>query len=205
MSVLVSDPVRAGETAIPASSKEAQVQTLPVLEYPIPSGCHAIPAEELDLRPDAEIDEDIVNPKPISTEWQKNIFFFWHSGYETMHPYTKRNVRAHYRRLAKKGWNIYVINRVEGSPLNIAEFVDVTDPELFPKAYIDGRVGGEFAPQHTSDLVRWPLLRKYGVGHHLLQLGSRGPPRSRQLLLRLAAQQPALLARTQAVVGAVER
>ncbi|KAK5631128.1 hypothetical protein RRF57_006843 [Xylaria bambusicola] len=79
-----------------------------------------------------------------------------------MHPYTKRNVRAHYRRLAKLGWNIYVINRVEDSLLNIANFVDITDPELFPKAFLDGRVGGEFAPQHTSDLVRWPLLMKYG-------------------------------------------
>ncbi|KAK5631127.1 hypothetical protein RRF57_006842 [Xylaria bambusicola] len=80
---IVSDPVRIGEAAIPASSKEVQVQTLPLLEYPIPAGCHAIPAEELDLRPDAEIDQALANPKPISTEYQKNIFFFWHSGYET--------------------------------------------------------------------------------------------------------------------------
>lgn len=80
---LVSDPLRVSETAIPASSKEAQVQTLPILEYPIPAGCHAIPADELDLRPDAEIDQDIVNPTPISTDSLKNIFFFWHSGYES--------------------------------------------------------------------------------------------------------------------------
>lgn len=79
-----------------------------------------------------------------------------------MHPYTKRNVRAHYRRLAKFGWTIYVINMAKGSKLNIANFVDTTDPELFPKAFLDGRVGGEFGPQHTSDLVRWPLLMKYG-------------------------------------------
>ncbi|KAI3335165.1 hypothetical protein F4824DRAFT_501460 [Ustulina deusta] len=156
----VSDPVRISENAIPASSKEAQVPAS--LDYPIPAGCHAIPADQLDLRSDAEIDQDLVNPKPISTDTLKNIFFFWHSGYESMHPYTKRNVRAHHRRLAKYGWTIYVINRVEGSPLNIANFVDVTDPTLFPKAFLDGRVGGEFAPQHTSDLVRWPLLMKYG-------------------------------------------
>jgi hypothetical protein len=71
-------------------------------------------------------------------------------------------VRAHHRRLAKHGWKIYVINRVPDSPLNIAKFVDVTDPALFPKAFIDGRVGGEWGAQHTSDLVRWPLLMKYG-------------------------------------------
>ncbi|KAH8159707.1 hypothetical protein CIB48_g8549 [Xylaria polymorpha] len=158
----VSDPVPISENAIPASSKEAQLTAGGAFEYAIPAGCHAIPADELDLRPDAEIDLDLVNPKPISQDTLKNIFFFWHSGYEHMHPYTQRNVRAHYRRLVKHGWTIYVINRVEGSPLNIANFVDVTDPELFPKAYLDGRVGGEFAPQHTSDLVRWPLLMKYG-------------------------------------------
>lgn len=79
-----------------------------------------------------------------------------------VHPYTKRNVRAHYRRLSKLGWKIFVINRVEGSPLGIDKFVDITDPELFPKAFIDGRVGGTYGAQHTSDLVRWPLLIKYG-------------------------------------------
>ncbi|TRX88022.1 hypothetical protein FHL15_011077 [Xylaria flabelliformis] len=158
----VSDPVPISQNAIPALSKEAQLPVASSLDYPIPVGCHAIPADQLDLRPDAEIDQDLVNPKPISRDTLKNIFFFWHSGYEHMHPYTKRNVRAHYRRLAKHGWTIYVINRQEGSPLNIANFVDVTDPELFPKAFLDGRVGGEFAPQHTSDLVRWPLLMKYG-------------------------------------------
>lgn len=92
----------------------------------------------------------------------------------SVHPYTKRNVRAHYRRLSKHGWTIYVINRVADSPLNISNFVDVTDPELFPAAFVDGRIGGDYAPQHTSDLVRWPLLMKYGgiytdVGH--LQIG----------------------------------
>ncbi|TGJ81241.1 hypothetical protein E0Z10_g7520 [Xylaria hypoxylon] len=158
----VQDPVQISENAIPASSKEAEVPAASSSDYPIPAGCHAIPANELDLRSDAEIDLELVNPKPISTDTLKNLFFFWHSGYESMHPYTKRNVRAHYRRMAKHGWTVYVINRAEGSPLNIANFVDVTDPALFPKAFLDGRVGGEFAPQHTSDLVRWPLLMKYG-------------------------------------------
>lgn len=51
-------------------------------QYSIPAGCHAIPADKLDLRPDAEIDEDILNPSPISLDSQKNVFFFWHSGYQ---------------------------------------------------------------------------------------------------------------------------
>ncbi|KAI8630258.1 hypothetical protein F5Y19DRAFT_464119 [Xylariaceae sp. FL1651] len=132
------------------------------LNYPMPAGVHAIPANELDLRPDAEIDQDLINPKPISLDSEKNIFFYWHSGFQNMHPYTQRNVRAYHRRLSKHGWKIYVIDRQPGSVLNIANFVDIDDPELFPAAFIDGRVGGEWAPQHTSDLVRWPLLMKYG-------------------------------------------
>ncbi|KAI1437282.1 hypothetical protein GGR50DRAFT_645663 [Xylaria sp. CBS 124048] len=160
--------------AIPASSKEAERPAAGSFEYSMPAGCHAILADELDLRPDVEIDHDLMNPPSISLDSMKNIFFFWHSGYEGMHPYTKRNVRAHHRRLTKHGWRIYVINRVENSALNIAHFVDIHDPAVFPKAFIEGDIGGEWARQHTSDLVRWPLLNRYGgvytdVGH--LQIG----------------------------------
>jgi hypothetical protein len=67
-----------------------------------------------------------------------------------------------------------VINRLPDSPLNVANFLDISDPETFPRAFVDGTIGGEYAPQHTSDLVRWPLLLKYGgvyadVG--LMQIG----------------------------------
>lgn len=79
----VEDPVQISENAIPASSKEAEVPAAGASEYSIPVGCHAIPADELDLRPDSEIDHDLVNPKPISLDSIKNIFFFWHSGYES--------------------------------------------------------------------------------------------------------------------------
>jgi hypothetical protein len=78
----VRDPVLIGENAIPTSSKEVQVPTASSFDYTIPTGCHAIPAEELDLRPDAEIDQEILNPKPISLDSEKNIFFFWHSGFQ---------------------------------------------------------------------------------------------------------------------------
>ncbi|KAK5113764.1 hypothetical protein LTR85_010781 [Meristemomyces frigidus] len=130
------------------------------MDYQIPQGVHAVPTELLDLRPDPEADHDLTYPKPVTDE--KNVWFFWHSGFEHMHPYTKRNVRAWHRRLSKKGWTIRVINRVPASPLNVAEFLDITDPDTFPKAFIDGKIGGDYAPQHTSDLVRFPLILKYG-------------------------------------------
>lgn len=142
------------------------------MDYAIPTGLHAIAEHDLDIRADFEIDQDILNPKPVVDE--KNVWFFWHSGYANMHPYTQRNVRAWHRRLAKKGWAIRVLDRSPSSPCNIAKFLDVTDPETFPQAFIDGRIGGDFAPQHTSDLVRWPLLLRYGgvyADAGLMQIG----------------------------------
>ncbi|MCJ1290708.1 hypothetical protein MMC34_002250 [Xylographa carneopallida] len=140
--------------------------------YPLPAGVHVIPDHLLDLRPDSEIDHDLLHPKPISDE--KNVWFFWHSGYQNMHPYTKRNVRAWHRRLTKQGWTIRVVDRLSSSPLNIARFLDISDPTIFPRAFIDGIIRGDYAIQHTSDLVRLPLLLKYGgvyadVG--MLQIG----------------------------------
>lgn len=141
-------------------------------EYPIPPGCHAIDPSLLDLRPDAEIDHDLLHPPPVTAE--KNVWFYWHSGFESMHPYTQRNIRAWYRRFSKSGWAIRVMNRAPGSPLNIDRFLDVTDLNTFPKSFVEGEIGGTYGIQHTSDLVRWPLLLKYGgvyadVG--LMQIG----------------------------------
>ncbi len=128
--------------------------------YPLPAGLHAIPAHLLDLRPDSEVDHDLLHPKPVSDE--KNIWFFWHTGYTHMHPYTRRNIRAWHRRLSQKCWTIRVLDRLPSSPLNVANFLDISDPGTFPRAFVDGTIGGDYAPQHTSDLVRWPLLLKYG-------------------------------------------
>ncbi|OKL56100.1 hypothetical protein UA08_08660 [Talaromyces atroroseus] len=140
--------------------------------YPIPSGLHEIPVHLLDLRSDAEIDQDLLSPKPVTDE--KNVWFFWHSGFQHMHAYTQRNIRAWHRRLSKHGWKIRVLDRQPESPLNVANFLDVSDPATFPKAFIHGTLAGKYALQHTSDLVRFPLLLKYGgiyadVG--LMQIG----------------------------------
>jgi len=128
--------------------------------YPIPAGLYAIPSHLLDLRPDSDVDHDILHPKPVSDE--KNVWFFWHTGYTHMHPYTQRNIRAWHRRFSKHGWTIRVLDRLPSSPLNVANFLDVSDPGTFPRAFADGTIGGDYALQHTSDLVRWPLLLKYG-------------------------------------------
>jgi hypothetical protein len=128
--------------------------------YPIPAGLHAIPDHLLDLRPDSQVDHDLLHPKPVSDE--KNIWFFWHTGYMNMHPVSQRNIRTWHRRFSKQGWTIRVLDRLPSSPLNVANFLDISDPGTFPRAFIDGTIGGDYAPQHTSDLVRFPLLLKYG-------------------------------------------
>lgn len=131
-------------------------------DYPIPKGCHAIPTQELDLRPDTEIDTILLNPPPVPQGHEKNIWFFWHSGYATMQPYAKRTVRTYHRRFARKGWTVRVVDVVPASPGHVAHFVDVADPTLFPRAFREGTITGTYARQHTSDLVRWPLLLRYG-------------------------------------------
>lgn len=143
------------------------------MEYNLPKGMHIIPTDTIDLRPDSEIDHDLLHPKAPSDS-EKNVWFFWHSGFANMHAYSQRNIRAWHRRLSKLGWTIRVLDRQPGSLLNVANFLDVTDPETFPTCFTDGIIGGDHAVQHTSDLVRWPLLLKYGgvyadVG--MLQIG----------------------------------
>ncbi|KAK5108168.1 hypothetical protein LTR62_008699 [Meristemomyces frigidus] len=125
--------------------------------YIIPPGIHAISEDLLDLRHDTEIDHDIRLPRPITSE--KNIWFFWDKGYATL--------------LSKTGWTVRVLDRVPGSPLNVDQYLPITE-ETFPRAFVKGTVNGHYAAQHTSDLVRFPLLLKYGgvyadVG--LMQIG----------------------------------
>ncbi|KAI1106437.1 hypothetical protein F4804DRAFT_330232 [Jackrogersella minutella] len=140
--------------------------------YPLPRGLHAIPSKLLDTRSDIEVDHELMHPNPAWDE--KNVWFFWHTGYAKMHPYAKRNVRAWHRRLSKRGWTIRILDRVTDSPANVANFLDVSDPHTFPRAFIEGTLNGPYAAQHVSDLVRWPLLLRYGgvyadVG--LIQIG----------------------------------
>jgi hypothetical protein len=129
-------------------------------DYPIPEGVHAIPESELDLRADSKVDFDLLQPKPVSGV--KNIWSYWHSGYENLHPYSKRTIRVWYRRFSKKGWHVRVLNSAPGSPLNLDRYLDVQDPKTFPKAFREGTLEGNYAAQHTSDLIRFPLLLQHG-------------------------------------------
>ncbi|KAJ4418098.1 hypothetical protein N0V82_005761 [Gnomoniopsis sp. IMI 355080] len=130
--------------------------------YPVPKGVHSIPETQLDLRSDNEIDTLLQAPPPVPNGHERNVWFFWHSGYSTMHPYAKRTVRAYHRRLASLGWTIRVLDLAPGSPGHVANFLNMSDPTLFPEAFRKGTITGTYARQHMSDLVRFPLLLKYG-------------------------------------------
>ncbi|GAB7328456.1 hypothetical protein MBLNU13_g00415t1 [Cladosporium sp. NU13] len=132
------------------------------MEYQIPDGMHVVSPELIDSRSDPMVDEDLVNPKPIVEGYEKNIWFFWDNGYFGMHEYCQRNIRAWHRRFSRLGWVVRVVDRKPGSPLNISNFLDITDPSLFPKAFAEETLSGTHALQHASDLVRWPLLLRYG-------------------------------------------
>jgi hypothetical protein len=92
----------------------------------------------------------------------KSIFAFWHSGIHTLPPYLLRNVTNWYHRFSPLGWNIYVLDTVPESPLNVSKFIDTSSQSVVPKAFTEGTLDGTYAAQHTSDLIRYPLILKYG-------------------------------------------
>jgi hypothetical protein len=84
------------------------------MHYPIPPGLHSIHTDLLDVRPDSEIDCDILHPKSISNE--KNLWLFWHTGYTTMHPSSQRNIHVWHRRFSPQGRSIRVLDLLPFSP-----------------------------------------------------------------------------------------
>lgn len=97
---------------------------------------------------------------PINSS--KSIFAFWHTGIQTLPPYLLRNVLNWHARFSPLGWNIYIFNTLPTSPLNVANFIDTTSENVVPKAFTAGSLDGGYKAQHTSDLIRYPLLLKYG-------------------------------------------
>ena len=103
----------------------------------------------------------LTNPLPPKVGG-KNIFAFWDSGIDNLPPYLLRNVINWHRRYAPLGWTVYVLDNVAGSSLNISNYIDTTSAEVVPEAFTKGTLDGGYRAQHTSDLIRYPLLIKYG-------------------------------------------
>jgi len=132
------------------------------MQYPSIPGTSALSHKPLPpISAKAPLPDALTNPTP-PTPNSKSIFAFWNTGICSLPPYQLRNVLAWYRRYAPLGWTIYVVDTVPSSPLNITRFIDTTSPSVVPDAFRNGTLNGHYAAQHTSDLVRFPLLLRYG-------------------------------------------
>ncbi|KAL7809587.1 putative capsule polysaccharide biosynthesis protein [Trichoderma gracile] len=125
-------------------------------EAEIPVGLKAIPAAKLDLRSDGEIALWLQARHPIKSD--KNIWAFWHAGYREMPPWVQRNVINWVRRLGQE-WTVHLLDRVPNSETNIYHFVEES---FFPDAFNNNTMDGVHVGPHQGDLIRLPLLWKYG-------------------------------------------
>jgi hypothetical protein len=103
----------------------------------------------------------LTNPPPPKVG-AKNIFAFWDSGIDNLPPYLLRNVINWHRRYSPLGWTVYLLDNAAGSPLNVSNYIDTTSSEIVPEAFTKGTLDGGYKAQHTSDLIRYPLLLRYG-------------------------------------------
>ncbi|KAJ4289637.1 hypothetical protein N0V90_010966 [Kalmusia sp. IMI 367209] len=125
------------------------------MTYPLIEGTSALGYDPLPPVSPENLPLCLTSPPPPKPD-QKSIFAFWNKGIQNLPPYLLRNVLAWHRRFSPLGWIIYVIDTVPDSPLNISRFIDTMSPDVVPDAFTQGTLDGEYAAQHTSDLVRFP-------------------------------------------------
>jgi len=119
-------------------------------------GTHLLSDSRLDTRSDEEIGASINKYIPITST--KNVWAYWNTGWDTMKPWTQRNVIGWVRRLGKD-WTVRVLDRVEGSPNNVYNFLDKS---YFPNAFNNSTMRGPYVGAHSADLVRLPCLYEHG-------------------------------------------
>ncbi|KAL8745346.1 MAG: hypothetical protein Q9190_002507 [Brigantiaea leucoxantha] len=110
-----------------------------------------------DQRSDSEILSQLQTFQPV-TDSEKNVWAFWDKGLLNSPPWNQRNVISWVRRLGPE-WTVRVLDRVEASPVHISLFVDAKD---FPEAFNENTMTGPHIGPHTADLIRLPLLYRYG-------------------------------------------
>ncbi|TPX17816.1 uncharacterized protein E0L32_002917 [Thyridium curvatum] len=120
--------------------------------YSPPEGLTVI--ADPDTRSDAEIISALTVNQPVTSD--KNVWAFWHSGWDGLRPWCQRNVINWARRLGPQ-WTVRVLDDVAGSENHLSRFV----PEsYFPHALNTRTMVAP--PQHVSDLLRLPLLYIHG-------------------------------------------
>lgn len=139
---------------------------------PTPLKHHVVPkhdqfttlSDDFDIRisPLENIDDatfaDIYILAPGSVESEKNIWAYWHTGWQTMAAWRQRIVIDWVRRHGPQ-WRVRVLDSVQGSPWHLSNFVA---DEYLPQCMRDGTSKNPYEAQHISDTVRLPLLFTHG-------------------------------------------
>ena len=125
---------------------------------PMPShpGLEVIEPSKLDLRTDEEIGLWLQQRHSATSE--KNVWAFWNKGYDHMPPWVQRNVINWVKRLGPQ-WTVHLLDLVPDSETNVYHYLDKS---LFPDAFNNKTMDGPHVGPHQGDIVRLPLLWKYG-------------------------------------------
>lgn len=125
-------------------------------ENRVPVGLKLIPSDKLDVRSDEKIAAWLQQRHPVTSD--KNVWAFWNKGYSQMPPWVQRNVINWVRRLGSD-WTVHLLDLVPGSETNVYHYLD---KQFFPNAFNDNTMDGPHVGAHQGDIVRLPLLWKYG-------------------------------------------
>ncbi|KAL2870554.1 glycosyltransferase [Aspergillus lucknowensis] len=114
-------------------------------------------AEKQTAITNAEILADLQVYKPVRDS-ERNVWAFWDKGLSSSPGWNQRNVISWVRRLGPS-WTVRVLDLVEGSPSHVSRYIP---REMLPDVFWDRKMTGPHVGQHSSDLVRLPLLYLYG-------------------------------------------
>ncbi|PYH89583.1 hypothetical protein BO71DRAFT_105147 [Aspergillus ellipticus CBS 707.79] len=121
-------------------------------------GVIPLPSCQRDRRSDAEILAHLTSPPPVSAS-ERNVWAFWHTGFAAMRPWTQRNVVGWVRRLGPE-WTVRVLDHQgPDSPASVVHFLEAA---VLPDAVTQRTMDGVSVGPHTADLIRLPLLHRYG-------------------------------------------
>ncbi|KAJ4387225.1 hypothetical protein N0V93_007814 [Gnomoniopsis smithogilvyi] len=136
------------------------MSTFQQASYPLghaPKGTVLIPDTELDTRSDKEIIH-MLQSSAMPPRDERNLWAYWHTGFHTMPPWTKRNL-IQWARVMGSSWTIRVLDNVPKSSHNASHFVP---PHLLPPAMRARAMTGPYSATHSADFIRLPLLFLYG-------------------------------------------
>lgn len=106
-------------------------------------GLRYIRKENLDPRTDDEIAEWLQHRHPVTSE--KNVWYFWNTGWHSMKPWVQRGVISSVRRLGDE-WTVHFTDNVLGSETHIYNYINPEQylPTAFREGTMDGSSVGQF-------------------------------------------------------------